>query len=277
MTAYNLYCTIAPPPDRLAAALGEVAGVPASSVDLAHPDTAARDWQVAVLGTLSPMGGHLRLAVEVWLGETAVRRPPEPEAAAILARSLGTPVCYPAVEPRPSAYWFALPDGVHTRVRWVDPDEMPADGEPCVVRFSASERPIAALPDVPVRPIPEVIHDHRLPEGLGIPALALWEHLIIRIESGWPPDGWYPAEFYHQWLSHRDAIDPAALDEPTRAALAALDTRFRHLTRDDAGAALLHRLSDAPLDEPIWSTPPAIGTGWWWRRITDPPPWAAQP
>jgi hypothetical protein len=152
VTGHQFYCTSTPPPDRLAAALGEVGGVLPSSVDLAAPDTVDRDWQAAVLGTLSPM---------------------------------------------------------------------------------------------------------------------------IRIESGWPPDGWYPAEFYHDWLGTRTGSTA-----PPRTIRAASRWRPRMPASatclDDGGTALLRRLTDAPLPGPTRSPPSAIGAGWW-CRIPRPVPWAEQP
>lgn len=279
---YYLYLVTVPSRPRIAAVLAEVAGVPMDSVGLAGSGEMERDWQTPVLGTLQRMGGQLRLCVELWIDiERAGRVPSEAESASIVARSLETSVCYPGEDanPRPSAYWFALPDGRHTRVRWEDPDEPPEDDEPYVVHFSATEHPIAELPDVPVMPIPEVIHDYPLPEDarLGIPELKLWDHLVVRIESGWPPDGWYPAEFYQEWLAYRDEITAEDLDDAGRAGLAALDARFRALTIDDGGAALRAQLTDAPIPDLAWAEPRAIGNGWWWHRITDPPPWAKQP
>ncbi|GAB7037336.1 MULTISPECIES: hypothetical protein [Catenuloplanes] len=276
MLPYYLYLTTVPPRDRIAAALAAAGGVPASAVDLADTATTERNWRAAVLGTLHPVAGDLRLCVEVWFGDGA-RVPSEPETAAALARTLDTPVAYPAVEHRPSAYRMALADGRHTRIRVYEQDEPPADGEPVRLDVDATEHPIPALPRVPVMPLPEVIHDHPLPSGCDVPELRSWDHLVVRVESGWPPDGWYPAELYASFLAARDAVDAAALDDPARAALAALDARFRSRTVDDGGAALRARLAEARIPGLDWARPPTVGTAWWWRRITLPPPWARQP
>ncbi|MDQ0365626.1 hypothetical protein [Catenuloplanes indicus] len=276
MLPYYLYLPAVPPRDRIAAALADAGGVPARAVDLADDGVIERNWQAPVLGTLAPVTGDLRLRVEAWFA-ASTRLPTEPDTAATLARALNVPVAYSAVEHVPDAYWMALPDGRHTRIRLSEPDDLRPDDEPPHLTVDATEHPIPALPHVPVRPQPEVIHAHPLPSRCDIPELTSWDHLLLRIESGWPPDGWYPAEFYASFLASRDTITPAALDTTTRDALAALDARFRSLTVDDGGAALRSRLTNSPITSLAWARPATFGTGWWWHRITTPVPWAAQP
>lgn len=100
-------------------------------------------------------------------------------------------------------------------------------------------------------------------------ALLLWERLVRRIDTGWPPDGRYPFELYVEDLRTRERL--SALAEIAGAerellvrAVAELDELFRRGTEDDAGALLgsLTRSGSA-----------VAGRGWWWHRRPAKPPW----
>jgi hypothetical protein len=176
---------------------------------------------------------------------------------------------------RPSAYWLVAPDGPRTRARVYDG---PGDGS---LVIDAVARPVASLPHVRVARQPEVIKDHAVPHPVGdafdvllgerglIPEtgdelwhatsrLKAWEALTVRMTSGWPPDGWYPRDYYDEDLGVRDELSrskvPAEVAEPFRRALETVDEAFRAHTR------------------PAASEPER---GWWWARVPDPEPWAA--
>ena len=258
--------------DRLAAAFAEMLSLPVESVDVGAEGDDDRHWDAPVSCTVTPVVGELHWHLDVYLGETVAGAPPVPVAAAWLARRLGTVVAYEAMPFPPSAYWIVAPDGERTRARIYEQD---ADGEP-VYRIDAVERPLAMLPGLRVAALPEVIREHRVPtpvtDGLRetvtepiLGRLGAWEGMVSRLIEGWPPDGWYPADYYHEDLETRDelAVATDALPETdlVRQALAEVDRRFTEATEDDGGLALA-----AATREPL-------GTGWWWRRVPHPPPW----
>lgn len=89
--------------------------------------------------------------------------------------------------------------------------------------------------------------------------LAVWEQLTERIAAGWPPDGWYPADFYRDDLKARDQLAAAATGLPAavtgrfRWAVGRVDEKFKTLTHET-------------------TTPPVSGgDAWWWRRTPDKP------
>jgi hypothetical protein len=212
--------------------------------------------------------------LNVYLTEAVSGPLEEAEAAAQLAVGLGVPVLYSAQPYPPSAYWLASPDGSRTRAR--------VYGEDAALVIDAVERPVALLPGVRVDAQPEVIREHRMPTPVtdGFKAwlaaemlipdrgdvlwsacdrLAAWEALTVRMSSGWPPDGWYPAEYYREDLETRDglATDVGLLAAETSAAFVEALTRV-----DDAFRAQTRLGTEAP-----------AGRGWWWGRVPDPVPW----
>ncbi len=101
--------------------------------------------------------------------------------------------------------------------------------------------------------------------------LGAWEGMASRLARGWPPDGWYPAEYYREDLQVRDDLEavvgtlPDAVRDEAVGALAAVDARIVGLTDDDAGRALATATG-------------ALTSGeWWWRRIPHPLPWRDAP
>jgi hypothetical protein len=261
---------------RLSAALAALASVPAESVDVAGADAEERDWDAAVLCTYRAVAGDVPWSLDVYL---AVAAPPSvADAGKSLAVSLGMPVLYPAEAFPPSAYWMALPDGSRTRARVYEQDG--EDGTALII--DAVAKPVGWLPGVRVEPQPETIREHRMPTPVTarfeawlaaemlIPErgdalwsacgrLAAWEALTERMTSGWPPDGWYPAEYYREDLTNRDDLAATAARLPADVAgrfaeaLAQVDDAFRAATREAPA------LSEAP--------------GWWWGRVPDPVPW----
>jgi hypothetical protein len=255
---------------QLATALAEMLSLPPESVDVGTEDDLERNWDALVSCTLTPLSGELHWHLDIYVSKTVSAPPPEATAAAWLAVRLRTVVAYQALPMPPSAFWLVGPDGKRTRARIYE-DDGPS------YRIDAVERPIPALPGLRVSPIPEVIREYRVPTpltdrlrspeaGTVMNALGAWEGMVSRLSDGWPPDGWYPLEYYRQDLETRDDLETAmgALPEAARAevaqALAEIDRRFAAATEDDGGEALS-----------------AGSPGWWWRRVPNPAPWHNAP
>lgn len=254
---------------RLRAALARINGVPVEAVDVAEEDVEDRNWQAAVLCTCGRRTGDIVWSLDIYVSDAAGAQRSAAETAEELAYELRVPILYDAGGVRPSAYWLAAPDGPRTRARVYDG---PDDGS---LVIDAVARPVASLPHVRVALQPEVIKDHPVPhpiadafdtvlgehgpgDGLryATTRLKAWEALTVRMASGWPPDGWYPRDFYNQDLEVRDELSranvPAEVAGPFQRALESIDANFRAHTREVAA-------------EP--------GRGWWWGRIPDPEPW----
>jgi hypothetical protein len=264
-----------PGADSLAAALAEMLALPVDAVDVGVEGDDDRRWEAPVSCTVTPLTGDLRLDLDVFLGDTVQNPPPAPVAAVWLAARLKTVVAYQAVPDRPSAYWLVGPDGGRTRARLVEDDDVPG------YRIDAVERALPALPGLTVSPLPEVIHEYRMPVPLtdqlrerfpDQQAVLLpfwnWEAMVTRLVEGWPPDGWYPADYYRNDLAMRDEL--AGLPEAARVTIAValdeVDRRFAEATVDDGGEALNAATGPAP-----------AGAGWWWRRVSQPLPWQNMP
>jgi hypothetical protein len=205
-------------------------------------------------------------------------------------------VLYPAAESSPGAFWLAAPGGLRTRARLVAGDD--ADDRPAFT-IDAVEKPVLSLPSVPVARQPEVIREHRVPTPVtdsftgwvdatevsseaekaawyARTRLGAWEGMVERMTAGWPPDGWYPADYYREDLETRDELEndtrqvPAPVAERLTAALAEVDERFRSATAeaDDDRVAAVVGLGDVDV---------ALKGGWWWRRLPDPAPWPDAP
>lgn len=262
---------------RLTAALASLTGVPAASVDVAEEDAEDRNWEARVSCTYTQVDGDVNWQLDIYLDDLPTPAPDEPVAAARLAQDLDRVILYPAPIELPSAYFLVEPDGGVTRARLFRDDD-------AKYQLDAVERAVPRLPSVPVAAQPEVIREYPVPApitaGLGVPAaprvlalLGAWENLTSRMASGWPPDGWYPIEFYAEDLRVRDelaeTIDqlPADVAGPVRAALEKIDEHFRTLTDNDVEATLAAPLRISRIDLRL--------RDWWWRRIPNPVPWPA--
>lgn len=148
--------------------------------------------------------------------------------------------------------------------------------------IAAVDRPVSALPQTPVTPIPEVIREHRLPTPLADAfaenrqarnALAAWESFVTHLISGWPPDGWYPADYYAEDLEYRDAADQLVqtlmpdLAAAMATVLRTLDEAYDLSTICDDGLALSQALG-------IPAASLAERASHWHRRPADVP-WPA--
>jgi hypothetical protein len=259
---------------RLRTALAALASVPVDMVDVAGEGVMDRNWQAAVLCTYSPSSGDIRWSLDLYFSDAARVQPTEADAAAELAGALRVAVLYDAGLLRPSAFWLAAPDGPRTRARVFDRDD-----DSLVI--DAVARPVDLLPGVRVDLVPEVIKDTevahpvtdqfraRLSERGLVPhtgdelwyattRLAAWEGLAVRMTSGWPPDGWYPSEYYDEDRECRDELDrahlPAEVVQPFASALETVDAIVRANTRE------------------VVTDPKR---GWWWSRVPEPEPWPA--
>lgn len=279
---------------RLAAALASLTSVPVDMVDVTDADDSDnRHWDAAVSCTYTRVAGDLTWLLDVYLTEAVPAQPTEPQAAAHLAEQLGTAVLYPAAVALPSAYWLTAPGGLRTRARLYSLDE---NNERTVYRIDAVEQPVPSLPAVPVALQPEVIREYRVPTPItgelcswltqwqatatteveeavwyARTRLGAWENLTVRMASGWPPDGWYPAEFYQEDLEIRDELAiaveqlPPAAKEQFTIALTRLDENFSASTSKDDDAQLAAVIGVPKIDLALRS--------WWWRRLPEPAPW----
>lgn len=276
---------------ELAEALAELAAVPVDMVDVADADSAERNWDAAVSCVYEPTAGHVSWMLDINLTDAVQSPPTEARAAAHLADRLGAPVLYPAESNPPSAYWLAAPGGLVARARVYSSN----DGDRPEITIDAVDVPVPSLPTVPVVAQPEVIREHRMPtpvaDGLDAwlaanpPAqvadhdvwfartrLGAWESLTARMASGWPPDGWYPAEYYRQDLETRDELAtavealPPAVAGRFGAALARVDDAFRASTREVGDPAQVAEALGGEMTE-------SGSRGWWWRRLPEPEPW----
>ena len=278
-------------PADLIRALAGVFAVPVSDVDAAAEDTDDRNWSAPVLVTYSERHCDVSLSLSITAVQSIADRPTEAVLAARLAERLKAPVLYPAEEFPPSAYWLADGQDRPARARLEPAEELDSSIEDeRALRITAVDRMIPSLPKVRVTPIPEVIREHRLPTPLsaafsdragtetGSPswyagnALAVWESFVTRMTSGWPPDGWYPAEYYAQDLQSRDdaggyveALTPE-LAAAMASALHVLDQTYESATIPDDGSALAEAL-EVPRES-------IAGRGPRWQRRPAELPWA---
>ncbi|MEU4692463.1 hypothetical protein [Actinoplanes sp. NPDC023714] len=261
---------------RMQAALASVAQVPVEKVDVGSGWSGDRNWDAPVLCTYEELDGDISYSLDIHLSTV---EPAVEELARHLAVELGELILYPAESNPPSAFWLVQPDGSRTRARIEDED---LDDTTLHV-IDAVEKPVALLPDVKVELQPEVIWSHRMPTPIteelerllaadpriltrnaalthAMDRLGAWEALTARMATGWPPDGWYPLEYWQDDMVMRDRlaadleIIPQSVVDPFTAALARVDEAFRAGTREISGVA--------------------GEKGWWWRRAPEPAPWS---
>jgi hypothetical protein len=101
--------------------------------------------------------------------------------------------------------------------------------------------------------------------------LGSWEGLTRRMLAGWPPDGWYAPELYHNDLQYRDELPALIHQLPTRVqeqfatALREVDELFQTNTHPDS-----HRELATILSLPHHDLTPHQ---WWWHRLPNNPSW----
>lgn len=295
---YNLLLVGSPTSADLAAALAHAFSVPVGRVDVAEVDVDDRAWDSAVLCTTESVTGDVSTTLDISTSDEVAEAgtPETAELARGLAAALGTVVLYEAAEPLPSAYWLVTADGLRTRARLYAGDDEPS------YSIDAVAEAVPQLPTVEISALPEVIREHRMPtpirDGLesalkaeradggvaeseafapggelwlALTRLGAWEALTNRMARAWPPDGWYPDEYYREDLTSRDELElvrgrlTGEAASLVTAALSTVDDAFTAVTRDDDGASLAARFELARLEVRL--------RGWWWHRVPDPEPW----
>ncbi|GLY06931.1 hypothetical protein [Actinoplanes sp. NBRC 101535] len=241
-------------PAHLRTVLAALADLPAEDVDVSPPGVEERNWAASVLCTYEPAAGDVTWSLEI---DGKVAGPPVTTFAEELAARLGVLVLHVAQPIPPGSYWLVRPDSSRTRARVEDYDAS--------LVIEAVADPVAELPGVPVAAQPEVIRYHRMPTPITdelrdsgelptalVSALGGWEALVTRMTTGWPPDGWYPRDYFDDDLAARDEL--AALPDRFTPALDRIDQVYRAATSELPDSA----------GEPRW----------WRRRVPDPLPWS---
>ncbi|MFE1560272.1 hypothetical protein ACFW6V_35440 [Streptomyces sp. NPDC058734] len=270
-------------PDAIARLLACIFRIPLESVDVyADGEMEERNWDAQVTCERAVFqSGDCQAQLVVYVDDDLPVQLSEADLAAQLAQTLNTPVLI-SWGTLPWMYEVVTAEGDRTFAR-VEGLEEGQDG----VRVYATQEPVAAFPQATVEWFPEAVRDlatptpvadelfpeadRRSPAGEVRALVRLWERLLSRMASGWPPSRWYGADMYSEDLENRDRLGLAAealTAEDRAAALAAmeaLDTRFRAQTVDDAGAALAVALGKAEED---FRTPQ-----WYWRRRPPALPW----
>jgi hypothetical protein len=279
---------------RLRAALADLVSVPVDAVDVADDGVTERSWDAPVLCTCEPASGDITWILDLYLSEAVGSPPTEEQLAVPLAAALAVPVLYESTPYPPSAHWLAAPDGPPTRARVYDNDD---DDDWVSLVIDAVERPVALLPHVRVEAQPEVIREYRMATPVrdmfaarfaigpdltarddrmwaATSALGAWEGFTVRMSSGWPPDGWYPADYYREDLENRDHLAAMAVDLPPAAgavlaeSLARIDEAFR-AGSSEVGAERAATTFGVAVTSGV--------RGWWWERLPDPVPWRDEP
>ncbi|MEU6300036.1 hypothetical protein [Streptomyces erythrochromogenes] len=300
---YNLLTVDSIAPEVMALALAKCFGVAVGDVDVADPDgdPDARNWEAPVSCEHLAVFGDLSWSLDIYADESVTDRPQESDFAARFARAVGTTVLFPAAEVLPSAFWAATPEGLLTRAR-LDL----SDDEPPRHAVTAVEAPVAQLPQATVTRFAEIVREQRpdtpladafgtsvqrmresappsqrstLDDSTGSPlwsardSLVVWERVIVQMESGWAPSGWYPDDLYRERLQARDALAELGSRLPGEVAallgetLERLDRRFAAATEEDATGTLHKELLGGD------AAPGRVPGGWWWHRRPDPAPW----
>ncbi len=290
---YDYFLTAELQVDRLRTVLAESFGVTPADVNIcATGDWGEHHWEAAVACSYERALGDLSWSLEVVSRAELPTAPSEESLASALAEGLGQAVVFPAQSLPPSAHWLSAPGEVRTRARIYDSDE--ADGTRFVIDVVGHQ--VAKLPQLRVERQPEVIREHRVPtpisdrftawltnrsepdtghagsaEWCARTWLSVWEGLTVRMSSNWPPDAWYPTEYYRQDLETRDDLDGIRgqvdqdVAERFAEALAEVDRTFHDATVDDGESTLAEALG-------IASARAAL-CGWWWHRRPELLPW----
>lgn len=267
---------------KLKNALSGIFGLPATCVDVSKDDDFdSRNWNAQVSAEYSVGSGDVSCSLSVYSADGVVNQPTEEKLSLQLANSLSIVIFFPPNENIPNLWRVATPRGEVAYARIWEP-EYYTDA----FRITDIEIPVPELPDASISKFPEVIKVLQLPTpivdahilGAGegklwkIRDLAVnWERLTVRMASGWPPSGWYPAYMYEEDLQDRDRAQRLAVEVsaeghgPVLDMFDELDAAYRRMTVDDGGRALAEACG-FPIDD-------LAGRRWHWLRRPARTPW----
>ncbi|MFB8768749.1 hypothetical protein VSQ78_13645 [Nocardiopsis alba] len=267
---------------KVQGALSRIFRVPETDVDIwpsGYFDE--RNWDARVTCDYEEKRGDVNLYLDIYTTAEAIDPRSSQEFSLLLAKILGSSVIQQVDEPLYGVAKITIPSGETGYVRFDFPYE---DEEIHVI--SGTEVPIPEFPKVGFsrfpemiknQPLPKVITDQYFPEevpgdlGKLYSLSSAWEKLTVRMRTGWPPSGWYPASMYQDDLKARDEWEEIChrLTEETTAgptkAMALIDRVFMESTVDDSGDSLV-RAGEISAED-IASRP------WYWRRRPKGIPW----
>ena len=284
---YNLIVTNPDVTHHIADFLTRLFGINRSRV-FAADDAEQDSWDWEALSNslvscqYSRKQGDLAWSLDIYAVDEVDNQPSEQHLALRLAQELRTVALFPEGQTVPSVRQLATPRGELMHARLEEPEDEDGTDE-----VSEVEAPVPELPHAAVARFPDIIKAVNLPTPITDSLfpdndahrdlrwthskLVNWERLTIRMTGNWPPSAWYPASMYADDLRYRDGLDEQIAKLPAEERAAAeeakrcIDDRYRELTVDDAGAALIRAGEASP--QQIAECP------WYWRRRPDPLPW----
>jgi hypothetical protein len=247
-----------------------------------HSTLDDRNWDALITCDCEALDGDLTWLLEIYATAEVKEKPTMQGLALHLAKRFNKPFFFAWKETVPWVRRVAFPDGRLTLARVSELDDTGSG-----LSVEVAEEEIPGMPHVRVDHLPEVVRaydvgtplsdsvlpresrgERRKVRGL----LVSWERLCVRMESNWPPEGWYSASMYREDLEHRDKLELAMIslekDEhhAVQQILAELDQRYLERTIDDGGVALASAISEDP--SRLTSRP------WYWRRRPLLLPWS---
>ncbi|MEU2945588.1 hypothetical protein ABZ617_06140 [Nocardiopsis alba] len=269
-------------PGKLKSTLSKIFELPETDVDINHSDYfGERNWDAKVTCDYEEKVGDVKIYLDIYAVDDIDTLPSSQEFALRLANLLCSSVIQQVDEPLYGVAKITTPSGETGYVRFDFPYE---DEEIHVI--SGTEVPIPEFPKVGFSRFPEMIKSQNLPKiitdqyfpkevpgdlGKLYSLSSAWEKLTVRMRTGWPPSGWYPASMYQDDLKARDEWEEIChrLAEETTAgptkAMALIDRIFIESTVDDSGDSLV-RAGEI-------STEDLASRPWYWRRRPKDAPW----
>ncbi len=281
--SYDVLVTGQRVPERLGGFLVILFDVPSDRVfvgavsNVENWDKAAVDRSL-VSCTYEPRSGDLAWYLSIYADPAAVsRQPSEAELSRRLSAELDTVTLFPEGAQIPDVFYFVTSEGMVGLARF-DEDEPGI----CEVSAPVPEFPTAVVAhfedEVRTMPFPRPVTQRYFPAepepgplNTVYNRLRVWERLTVRMARSWPPLGWYGTALYAMDLDLRDEVTTLLpqLAEPDRetaqTVLDLLDTAYRDLTVEDAGAALV--AAGAVTAEEM------AGKTWPWHRRPSTLPW----
>ncbi|QKW51356.1 hypothetical protein [Streptomyces buecherae] len=276
-------------PQRLVNVLADIFGVEPKDVDVSHEDDyESQNWDARVTCQYAERRGDLDWSLSVYSVEGVAARPTEPQVASELAQRVQASVFFPYEGTIPSVWRIATASGETFYARIQEPEL--EGGDHVVLQL---EQPVDRFPAAEVAPLEDVVREHQIPTPVvdqEIPyvsvqggveqlvrlreGLVVWERLVCRMATGWPPSKWYSGAIYVDDLKARDEVGlssknlEGSIREAVNRTLETLDAKYRELTIDDAGRALSETAAASESD---------IQQGeWYWRRRPVSLPWSSR-